>query len=65
MSDALPRARRLAAEAHRDAQASAKDGAVRFGRPRNHGVPSVTLAAQEFDAMADDAVVARLREAWR
>jgi hypothetical protein len=63
--DNSERAKRLAALAHPQARASAKDGAVQFGRPANQKKPAVSMTAAEFEALSDDAVVTRLVEAWR
>jgi hypothetical protein len=63
LSDArLPRAKRIAASLPQ-AAASTKHG-VSFGMARNLSKPVVTFAAEEFDALSDDEVTARLREAW-
>ena len=58
------RAVRLAAEAHQSARVSFKDG-LRFGCPRNERRPIIAMTAEEFDAMTDAAVIARLRDGWR
>lgn len=64
------RAKQIAASVSKLAAASVKPRAgtptdtVRFGMAQNLGAPAVMIPFSEFDQMGDDAVMARLREAW-
>jgi len=65
----LSRARSLAAQLPACAvtlkpQPGGEAGDVTFGRARNLGQQPIRFAPDEFDGLTDDAVLARLREAW-